>query len=177
MANTPNLDLEKPLGTDKALVARLNSNSDKIDAWAGTTNQAITNINTKVFKGNADPKSNVDCDTLEEGLHFISTGAINGPGPNWFYLDAWNYTSGAKSQIARTLTNRTFSRMHNGQAWTAWQELALKSELITTQESSGYFRFDDPSTGIGFGINPTSNRMFIQYNNGTIKYFNLTAMT
>ena len=52
MANTTNLDLEKPLGTDKALVARLNSNSDKIDAWAGTTNQALLNINTDLGYAN-----------------------------------------------------------------------------------------------------------------------------
>lgn len=43
MANTTNLNLAKPAGTDKALVSVLNSNSDKIDAWAGTTNQALSN--------------------------------------------------------------------------------------------------------------------------------------
>ena len=37
MANTTNLDLVKPLGTDHALVAQINSNSDKIDAEAGRT--------------------------------------------------------------------------------------------------------------------------------------------
>jgi hypothetical protein len=45
MANTTNLDLVKPAGTDKALVSVLNSNSDKIDAWAGTTNQALSHLN------------------------------------------------------------------------------------------------------------------------------------
>ena len=42
MANTTNLDLVKPAGTDKALVSVINSNSDKIDAFAGTTNQALS---------------------------------------------------------------------------------------------------------------------------------------
>jgi hypothetical protein len=37
MANTTNLDLVKPLGTDHALVAQINSNSEKIDAEAGRT--------------------------------------------------------------------------------------------------------------------------------------------
>lgn len=37
MANTTNLDLVKPLGTDHALVAQINGNSDKIDAEAGRT--------------------------------------------------------------------------------------------------------------------------------------------
>lgn len=44
MANTPNIDLVKPAGTDHALVSVLNANSDKIDTFAGTTNQAIANI-------------------------------------------------------------------------------------------------------------------------------------
>ncbi len=48
MANTTNLNLAKPAGTDKALVSVLNSNSDKIDAWAGTTNQALSNLGNKV---------------------------------------------------------------------------------------------------------------------------------
>jgi hypothetical protein len=43
MANTPNIDLVKPAGTDHALVSVLNSNSDKIDTFAGTTNAAIAN--------------------------------------------------------------------------------------------------------------------------------------
>jgi hypothetical protein len=44
MANTTNLDLVKPAGTDKALVSVINANSDKIDAFAGTTNQALSNV-------------------------------------------------------------------------------------------------------------------------------------
>lgn len=46
MANTTNLNLVKPAGTDKALVSVLNSNSDKIDAWAGSTNQALSKVDT-----------------------------------------------------------------------------------------------------------------------------------
>lgn len=48
MANTTNLDLVKPAGTDKALVSVINANSDKIDAFAGTTNQAISTLNSKI---------------------------------------------------------------------------------------------------------------------------------
>lgn len=44
MANTTNLNLEKPLGTDQALVSVINSNSDKIDEWAGTINQALATL-------------------------------------------------------------------------------------------------------------------------------------
>lgn len=48
MANTTNLDLVKPAGTDKALVSVINANSDKIDAFAGSTNQAITTLNSNL---------------------------------------------------------------------------------------------------------------------------------
>lgn len=41
MANTPNLDLVKPAGTDKALVSVINSNSDKIDAGFGSLSDQI----------------------------------------------------------------------------------------------------------------------------------------
>jgi hypothetical protein len=54
MANTPNIDLVKPAGSDHALVSVLNSNSDKIDTFAGSTNAAITNLN-----GNITKKANV----------------------------------------------------------------------------------------------------------------------
>lgn len=46
MANTTNLDLVKPAGTDKALVSVINANSDKIDAFAGSTNQALSKVDT-----------------------------------------------------------------------------------------------------------------------------------
>ena len=61
MANTPNLDLVKPAGTDKALVSVINSNSDKIDAGFGslsdqigalTPNTGITGYGGYVVKGN-----------------------------------------------------------------------------------------------------------------------------
>lgn len=44
MANTTNLNLEKPLDTDQALISVINSNSDKIDAYAGSTNQALATL-------------------------------------------------------------------------------------------------------------------------------------
>lgn len=44
MANTTNLNLVKPAGTDHALVSDINGNMDLIDAFAGSTNTAIANI-------------------------------------------------------------------------------------------------------------------------------------
>lgn len=48
MANTPNLDLVKPAGTDKALVSVINSNSDKIDAGFGSLSDQIETLNGKL---------------------------------------------------------------------------------------------------------------------------------
>lgn len=60
MANTPNINLVKPLGTDKALVSVINDNSDKIDAFAGSvnTNMAKTQDGFAiVVNGNNAPKA------------------------------------------------------------------------------------------------------------------------
>jgi hypothetical protein len=42
MANTTNLNLVKPAGTDHALISVLNGNSDKIDEFAGNTNDSLS---------------------------------------------------------------------------------------------------------------------------------------
>lgn len=76
MANTTNLNLEKPLDTDQALISVINSNSDKIDAFAGSTNQALSTLSeTKI----------VNDDSITSGESLISlvqskigTGATHG---------------------------------------------------------------------------------------------------
>lgn len=84
MANTTNLNLVKPAGTDKALVSVLNSNSDKIDAWAGTTNQAIAKLQTATaVPSNTNVKDY--CDSLSVGTYWAALGssstALNQGGP------------------------------------------------------------------------------------------------
>lgn len=44
MANTTNLDLVKPLGTDHALISQINGNMDKIDAYAGNVNSSLNSL-------------------------------------------------------------------------------------------------------------------------------------
>ena len=46
MANTTNLNLVKPAGTDYALISTINDNMDKIDTFAGSTNQALGKLST-----------------------------------------------------------------------------------------------------------------------------------
>ena len=60
MANTPNINLVKPFGTDKALVSVINDNSDKIDAFAGSVNTNMANTQDGfaiVVNGNNAPKA------------------------------------------------------------------------------------------------------------------------
>lgn len=48
MANTTNLDLVKPLGTDHALVSVINGNMDKIDAFAGGVNSTDESMQSSI---------------------------------------------------------------------------------------------------------------------------------
>lgn len=54
MANTTNLDLVKPLGTDRALISVINGNMDKIDAFAGETDDSL--------------------DAIQQGIAIVSVG-------------------------------------------------------------------------------------------------------
>lgn len=78
MANTTNLNLVKPAGTDKALVSVLNSNSDKIDAWAGSTNQALSTLNNKLTQQSkkSEVTANTSVITNVNNLNFVKTGNV-----------------------------------------------------------------------------------------------------
>ena len=71
MANTTNLNLAKPAGTDKALVSVLNSNSDKIDAWAGSTNQALSALNSNMTTQNVSYTYNTTSAEEVSGETFV----------------------------------------------------------------------------------------------------------
>ena len=89
MANTQNLDLVKPLGTDHALVSVLNSNSDKIDAYAGAVNAGLDGLRDGLgILANGNTHAAITSgqfvyvknhQTLPEGLYKASTNiAANG---------------------------------------------------------------------------------------------------
>ena len=103
MANTPNIDLVKPAGTDHALVSVINSNSDKIDTFAGLTNQAIANMSLNFP---------LEDDTVAEiyaRLNTITVGKTVTFYSAWKMLDA--ITSG---QIQATATG-VITRYSTGQ--------------------------------------------------------------
>lgn len=143
MANTTNLDLVKPAGTDKALVSVINANSDKIDAFAGTTNQAISNLTGQQFSSfSAIPLT-------FRGACIVTSGS--GVDPNSPYPTStvywWNVLQiGIYSRLTQIAT-QTFdgnwgkdelwirSRHRDDtditQGWSNWKQFALKSHIVS----------------------------------------------
>jgi hypothetical protein len=138
MANTTNLNLVKPAGTDKALVSVLNSNSDKIDAWAGSTNQALSALTAKATIS--------DCNTYNaEGIGRIVDSTANRPF-NYGVLENLIYSlSGYRAQLAVSVSSQAYAyRTSNdgGSTWSQWKELALKSDVdrLFTNTSARYIK-------------------------------------
>jgi len=132
MANTTNLNLAKPAGTDKALVSVLNSNSDKIDAWAGTTNQALSNKDYLKMPQVATAAAAWALHTdLQRWTCFVPSSASDIPTSNGYFVESIRYSANYGVQIAtRDSTNdaEMYIRRINQGNWGAWQQLAIKSE-------------------------------------------------
>jgi len=137
MANTTNLDLVKPAGTDYALVSVINGNSDKIDAFAGTTNTAIENL------------ENITWEYLANGTDFNN---VTTPGSYYFYTNQNQPVGGTTSaswgvivfanpqgtivkQIAYEMGNGNdvvYQRRFSSNAWTDWDSLKAKASFSAT---------------------------------------------
>jgi hypothetical protein len=137
MANTTNLNLAKPAGTDKALVSVLNSNSDKIDAFAGSTNQAISNIRQNEIV--IPITENTNLNTLTTPGYYNLYGAkslVNAPvsGANRLGLivqraESTQYVYQMALDNVNDATG-VYVRSCKGGTWSAWQQLALKSDIF-----------------------------------------------
>lgn len=126
MANTTNLNLVKPAGTDKALVSVINSNSDKIDAFAGTTNQALSNVNNR-FK---EISSGSVKDITTSGVYYLTTGVSDLPSAGQAYLCVMsvqneNRIAGIFVGVTNGITYSLTAINRNYQ----YSELTLKSEI------------------------------------------------
>ena len=152
MANTTNLNLAKPAGTDKALVSVLNSNSDKIDAWAGSTNQAISTLNSNLsdFKTNMVVSTTLTSVTIPDGslssysnieLDFTSiipsgyklygaTIAIHSGG-SWYALPWYNNSLTQTLRIIRLAGKKIYL----GNASTGWGTTNLSVSLFLKKNS------------------------------------------
>jgi len=136
MANTTNLDLVKPAGTDKALVSVINANSDKIDAFAGTTNQALSNLTT--------PATASDLNTVTTpGVVYANDSTSNRPH-DWCIVYTYAVNSTTLAQMAFCISDtKVYYRRNNG-SWSAWEELAMKSDVSTSYydiQNIGLIRF------------------------------------
>lgn len=104
MANTTNIDLAKPAGTDHALISVLNSNSDKIDAEAGRQrgNFAGTYSSTSGYA--------VGDYCIYQGNLYRCTTAIGSSGENW---TAGHWTSVKVGTELKGLSDQIASKSAN----------------------------------------------------------------
>lgn len=132
MASTQNLNLAKPAGTDKALVSVINSNSDKIDAFAGTTNQALSNININLgqFTSKATTISSGSMNDLKtSGIYAVYNLSGLPTGVSIAVCLVMQYSPDWISQMLISLNpsgrrGHIFTRSyHSGTTWSTWGEL------------------------------------------------------
>ena len=122
MANTPNINLVKPLGTDRALVSVINDNSDKIDAFAGSTNTNMANTQAGyaiVVDGNNAPKAITagqylfikNHSTLSAGGYHATANIANGAAitSSNVAADADGVVNGAFSALNSKIAIETYS--------------------------------------------------------------------
>lgn len=137
MANTTNLNLEKPLGTDQALVSVINSNSDKIDNWAGSTNQALSNVTTAKnmnVSSLADFQSQLETlvGTMANGavvaIHYHPAAAY-APFKNQDYYGSVYRNNANSFTVMLAYRKEIITGGKQGTEW-SWDPLALKSEVV-----------------------------------------------
>lgn len=148
MANTTNLNMVKPAGTDHALISVINSNMDIIDGAVGalpsgstlqgeidSANQAIVNVKDNLGLENAI----ANCDSQNVRIAVTNSNTLNTP----YKAGLSNFANGC-SIIGSINTSDNYIQqiyMSNGEtrifvrrkyagAWQSWQELALKSEIL-----------------------------------------------
>lgn len=125
MANTTNLDLVKPAGTDKALVSVLNANSDKIDAFAGSTNQALGNLTT--------PATASDLNTVTTTCVVYANDSTNHRPHDWCIVYTYAVNSTTISQMAFCVSDSIVYYRRNNGSWSDWIVLNPSRKSILSQ--------------------------------------------
>lgn len=135
MANTPNLDLVKPAGTDHALVSVINSNSDKIDGGFGTLSEQIgANVPTQTYNGNLN-------DLVTPGWYILGSSVTNPPptlAAGKLHVEKGGETNYVRQTYYCGYDPKIYTRIRyysNGWVWTAWQE-------VTNSEMAPFFGGD-----------------------------------
>jgi hypothetical protein len=183
MANTTNLNLAKPAGTDKALVSVLNSNSDKIDAWAGTTNQALSTLsgNKVQYLGSITTGSEI-ADCLDNALSAMTLNNAMGYfayGGYWYNVVIMKNNNNWASAFLNSYRGieYTYSCIKSNGAWSI-EQLALKSDGIAYMDITDTTPINiNSKTNQTVGISNfigctslTSGVMLLPYNNSSVQY-------
>lgn len=137
MANTPNIDLVKPAGTDHALVSVLNSNSDKIDTFAGSTNQAIANISVNI-QHMTDATIISDLDDIPVGTQGrVKLASALRPNSDASLYDYNCHGEGTTRTliVSSEYFKRIWVNYKNGSTWSGWNELVVNSTKIAVAQS------------------------------------------
>lgn len=111
MTETPNLHLTKDAKTEKYSVERVNANTDTIDEFAGTVNDAVSSLAAAVTNAQAAADAAIDSGVKNEFLPTISN--IAGDFSLTVNVDGSFTTSGSKSS-AQFLTIGTFTPKKSG---------------------------------------------------------------
>ena len=163
MANTPNINLVKPLGTDKALVSVINDNSDKIDAFAGSANTNMANTQNGyaiVVDGNNAPKAITagqylfikNHSTLSAGGYHATANIANGAAVTSSNVaaDADGVVNGAFSALNGKFSDMTLGVNVHSES-DAPSEYPLGISMFSVQDGSGSYGWNT-TTGINYAI-------------------------
>lgn len=143
MANTTNLNLVKPAGTDYALVSVINGNMDIIDSKVGAIpanesaqsqitalNNQIANVSGLITRKDCSVSIETFADAVESGniQHFRMRNGE--PSSSWNYSSGFVFAPSSSEKIvvmfSREADGIAMKTKWNG-TWTGWKYVALNS--------------------------------------------------
>ena len=132
MANTSNLDLVKPAGTDHALISVINSNMDKVDAYAGKVNTSLAGV--------------------EDGLAIVATGNTHAAitAGQFVYVKEHNtlpeglYTASSNIAANATLSTTNLTADSKGGLNALSEQIGTLNSKLTIRQSA----ISDPPSGV-----------------------------
>lgn len=144
MANTQNLDLVKPAGTDHALISVINQNFDKIDNFAGKTNTSLAGV--------------------QDGIAIVSNGDTHAAIASGQFVYVKNHGSLAEGLYRATAAIATDAALStsNLAADSSGGMNALKAEIDTANGNLGNLRQQD-GTIINVGNADLNNRKITSF--------------
>lgn len=145
MANTTNLNLKKPLGTEQALIADINGNMDKIDAYAGTTNAKLDYKNLGAFTTESGLASALDTEIAsmsnytQRAIRFNFTSADGAFGA-YYYLGILSRGSAANycAFFVETFSNKSNPHSIDGSKNGTWGFSNLNSKISISHFNQYY---------------------------------------